>query len=172
MLTESVLLAAIGGALGIAFALWGVRAMMQSSRRECAQPIPVEIAVDARMLGSAAAALLTGVLGLAPALRGVRVDLTPALKESKQYADPMRGNRRWLSVGNALVVVQVALAVVVLAGAGLMVRTLQNLHAIDPGFDARNVLIFNVNPELAGYKGRQWTIYIATCKGGSREFQA
>jgi len=156
MLTESVLLAAIGGALGIAFALWGVRAMvgvLASANRT--NRFPFEIAVDARvLLFTAAAALLTGVLfGLAPALRGVRVDLTPALKESKQYADPMRGNRRWLSVGNALVVVQVALAVVVLAGAGLMVRTLQNLHAIDPGFDTRNVLIFNVNPELAGYKG-------------------
>ncbi len=63
--------------------------------------------------------------------------------------------RKWFSVGNALVVAQVALAIVVLVGAGLLVRTLQNLRSIDVGFDSHNILVFGIDPTLIGYKGPQ-----------------
>src|SRR5205807_3582302 len=59
------------------------------------------------------------------------------------------------SIGNALVVAQVALAIVVLVGAGLLVRTLQNLRSIDVGFDSHNILVFGIDPTLIGYKGPQ-----------------
>jgi predicted permease len=155
LLTESVLLSLIGGALGILLAIWGVHAMVAfitNSTR--GNHFPFVISLDARVLGfTAAAAILTGLLfGLAPALRGARIDLTPALKDAKDSSADTVRHGRWLTLGNSLVVVQVALAVVVLAGAGLMVRTLQNLKGIDPGFDTRNVLLFKINPELAGYK--------------------
>lgn len=156
LLTESVLFSIIGGALGLLFALWGVRAIVafvSSSMRD--QYFPYVIGLDSRVLAfTAAAALLTGILfGIAPAFRGARVDLTPALKEGEGGSADIAGSRgRLLTLGNSLVVAQVALAVVVLAGAGLVVRTLQNLRSIDPGFDTRNVLLFHINPELAGYE--------------------
>jgi predicted permease len=155
LLTESVMLSLIGGALGVLLAIWGVRAMVAfitNSTR--GNHFPFVISLDARVLGfTAAAAVLMGILfGLAPALRGARIDLTPALKDAKDSSADTVHHGRWFTLGNSLVVVQVALAVVVLAGAGLMVRTLQNLKGIDPGFDTRNVLLFKINPELAGYK--------------------
>src|SRR4029077_20120542 len=98
----------------------------------------------------------TGVLfGLAPALRGLRVDLTPALKEGAVRSSQTGGEKRWRNTGNALVVAQVALRIVVLAGAGLLVRTLQNLKNVDPGFDTRNVLTFRLDATLIGYQSAQ-----------------
>src|SRR5205814_3794659 len=114
--------------------------------------------IDLRVLGfTAAISLLTGILfGLAPALRGARVDLTPALKEGFGVATGVahRVGRRF-TIGNALVVTQMALAIVVLIGAGLLVRTLQNLRSIDVGFDSHNLVIFGIDPTLIGYKGPQ-----------------
>ncbi|HVH70374.1 MAG TPA: FtsX-like permease family protein, partial [Candidatus Dormibacteraeota bacterium] len=69
------------------------------------------------------------------------------------------------SVGNALVVTQVALAIVVLVGAGLLVRTLQNLRSIDVGFDAHNLVIFGINPSLAGYKDAQIASFYRDLQG-------
>ncbi len=90
---------------------------------------------------------------IAPAFRAVRVDLMPALQDAAgRSPTARRGLARWFSMGNALVVAQVALTMVVLVGAGLLVRTLQNLKTVDPGFDTRNILTFRVNPTLAGYK--------------------
>jgi putative ABC transport system permease protein len=88
---------------------------------------------------TAAVAILTGILfGLA--LRSTRMDLTPALKEGAAGSADIAGRHgRWFALGNSLVVVQVALAVVVLAGAGLMVRTHHNLRDLNPGFDTRNI---------------------------------
>ena len=155
-LTESVLSLMIGGALGTLLAVWGVHAIVAfitSSTR--GNRFGFAISLDARVLGlTATAAILTGILfPLAPALRGARTDLTPALKDAKDgSAEMVRSRGRWFTLGNSLVVVQVALAVVVLAGAGLMVRTLQNLKGLDPGFDTRNILLFNIEPQLAGYK--------------------
>ena len=73
--------------------------------------------------------------------------------------------RKWFSVGNALVVTQVALAIVVLVGAGLLVRTLQNLRSIDIGFDSHNILIFGIDPTLNGYKGPQVDAFYRDLQG-------
>ena len=96
------------------------------------------------------------MFGLAPAFRSTHVDLAPALKEgTRSSAAEGRSGGRWFSLGNGLVVAQVALAVVVLVGAGLLVRTLQNLRNVDPGFDTRNLLTFRLDPNLIGYKTPQ-----------------
>ena len=155
LLTESLMLAAIGGTLGVAFASWGSHAIVSFVSSNQPRPLAFATGIDLRVLGfTIAISLLTGILfGLAPAFRGARVDLTPALKEGFGVSASLgHGGRKWFSIGNALVVVQVALSIVVLVGAGLMVRTLQNLRNIDVGFDSRNLVIFGINPSLAGYK--------------------
>jgi predicted permease len=114
--------------------------------------------VDLRVLGfTIVVSLFTGILfGLAPAFRSARVDLTPALKEGAGDAAGVAQTRgKWFSIGNALVVAQMALAIVVLVGAGLLVRTLMNLREVDIGFDPRNIVIFSIDPSLAGYKDAQ-----------------
>jgi predicted permease len=153
LLTESVLLSLVGGALGIFLSLWGIKAItaLFSSGYDT---FPFVIEPDWRVLAfTAGVTLAVGILfGLAPALRDARIDLTPGLKET---ASSLPGGAahtgRWLRLGNALVVAQVALSIVVLVGAGLLVRTLRNLHNLNPGFDTQNVLLFGVNPAAAGY---------------------
>jgi predicted permease len=158
LLTESVLLSVLGGVLGILFAYWGAHAIVSFVSSNQTRPLGFASGVDLRVLGfTVAVSLFTGILfGVAPAFRSARVDLTPTLKEregSSAGSGRLRG--RWFSAGNALVVAQVALAMVVLVGAGLLVRTLQNLRNVDLGFDAHNILIFGTDPTLAGYKGAQ-----------------
>jgi predicted permease len=158
LLTESVLLSLVGGALGILFAIWGTRTIVALFTSSSDEPFGFSPGIDGRvMLFTFAAAMLTGIIfGLAPAFRGTRVDLTPALKEgTKGSAAEGRARGRWFSLGNGLVIAQVALAVVVLVGAGLLVRTLQNLRNVDPGFDTRNLLTFGLDPTLIGYKTPQ-----------------
>jgi predicted permease len=158
LLTESVMLSALGGALGILFAYWGAHAIVSFVSSNQARPLGFASGTDLRVLGfTVAVSLLTGILfGVAPTLRSARVDLTPALKEGDGgSASPGHAGRKWFNIGNALVVTQVALAIVVLVGAGLLVRTLQNLRSIDIGFDSHNILIFGIDPTLIGYKGAQ-----------------
>jgi predicted permease len=91
-----------------------------------------------------------------PPASAARADLTPSLRENASSVSG-RASQGGLCFrpGDALVVTQVALSVVVLAGAGLLVRTLHKLQTLDPGFDAQNVLLFGISPSLAGYKDRQ-----------------
>jgi macrolide transport system ATP-binding/permease protein len=155
LLTESLLLSAAGGALGIVFASWGAAAIAAFVNSSQDNPSALNPGIDGRVLAfTAAASILTGILfGLAPALRGLRADLIPALKEgSDNSASPARRIARWLSAANALAVSQVALTMIVLVAAGLLVRTLQNLKSLDPGFDTRNILTFRIDPTLIGYK--------------------
>jgi len=156
LLTESVMLSIAGGALGLLFAGWIMTMISAVVATEdgLAGAYALSPGLDARvLLFTAAVSIFTGILfGLAPALRGMRVDLTPALKEAVGNFPPGRPIGRWFSVGNALVVAQVVLTVVVLAGAGLLVRSLQNLRSVDPGFDTRNILTFNIDPTSAGYR--------------------
>jgi len=155
LLTESLILSCAGGGLGILLAAWCLAAIVRFLQNNQDGPLPFTPAVDLRvLLFTAGISILTGVIfGLAPALRGLRVDLTPALKEGTG-ASPQseRGKHGWFSAGNSLVIAQVALSILVLAGAGLLVRTLQNLKTVYPGFDTRNVLTFNMDPTLIGYK--------------------
>ena len=168
LLTESVMLSVLGGALGILFAYWGAHAIISFVSSNQTRPLGFATGVDLRVLGfTVTISLLTGILfGIAPTFRSARVDLTPALKEGERSS----GNSghavgKWFSVGNALVVAQVALAIVVLVGAGLLVRTLQNLRSIDVGFDSHNILVFGVDPTLIGYKGAQVDAFYRDLQG-------
>ena len=134
VLTESVVLALLGGGLGILAASWGVdliRALAPNSI-----PRMGEVTIDGRILGyTVALSLVSGVLfGLTPALAGARGPLAQALREGDRAA----GGRARLRSG--LVVVEVALSVVLLTGAGLLLRSFGALLAVEPGFDGRNVL--------------------------------
>ena len=158
LLTESVFLSLVGGTLGILFAIWGARAIVTLFASSSDEPFGFSPGIDGRvLLFTFAAAVLTGIIfGLAPAFRGTRINLTPALKEgARSSVSEGRAGGRWFSLGNGLVITQVALAVVVLVGAGLLVRTLQNLRNVDPGFDTRNLLTFRLDPTLIGYKTPQ-----------------
>ncbi len=139
-LTESVLLASAGGGLGLLFAALGARAALNAL--PSGLPRADEIGLDARvLLFTAAISLLTGVLaGLAPALKTSQRRLAETLKESGRGA----GGGRHRAQG-ALVAVEVALALVLLIGAGLMIRTLRALWNVDPGFRPDNVLTFGLS---------------------------
>src|SRR5579863_3761552 len=158
LLTESVTLSIAGGLLGIILAFWGARALLAFLESTSQRPLGFTAGLDFRVLGfTAATAIITGIaFGLAPAVRCMRVDLTPVLKDgSGKGSSEGHGGRGWLNLGNSLVVAQVALTVVVLVGAGLLVKTLENLKSIDPGFSTNNVLNFDMDPTLTGYKGER-----------------
>jgi predicted permease len=153
LLTESVLLAGFGGLLGLAFAFWANRVLLylMASGGEL---LAVNVEPDARVLAfTAAVSVVTGILfGLAPALRCTRVELAPALNAragSTRGAAP----RTRLGLGKSLVVAQVALSLPLLIGAGLFVRTLQNLENQDLGFRQDHLLLFAVDPAKNGYEG-------------------
>jgi predicted permease len=150
LLTESVLLAALGGALGVLLAFWikdGLLAVTDWGGHEMSALDP---RLDWRVLGfTLGLSLLTGVIfGLVPAWRATRVDLTPALKDSGRSSS--HSSRSWLS--KSLVVAQVTMSLVLLVGAGLFLRTLVNLERVETGFNANNLLLFSVDPDLIGYK--------------------
>jgi predicted permease len=154
LLTESVLLSFAGAALGVLLAYWGASALAAFASANRYSNFQINADPDVRVLAlTVAVAALTGILfGLAPAFRGARVNVAPTLKENAgSMSGTSFGGKRRFGLGSGLVVAQVALSLIVLAGAGLVVRSLANLKAIDPGFDTRNVLQFGVNPTLTGY---------------------
>jgi predicted permease len=156
LLTESVTISIAGGVLGILLAIWSARALLAFMTSTSTRPPGLAVTTDFRVLAfTIAATLVTGILfGLAPALRSIHVDLTPALKEGAgRGGSTAHASRGWFSAGNLLVVVQVALTVVVLVGAGLLVHTLENLKGVDPGFDTTHTLNFGLDSTLTAYKG-------------------
>lgn len=157
LLVESLVLSLSGGVLGLLVATWGARGLLLMTDRDGTGTLPFAPHLDARVLAfTTAIALVTGVIfGLSPALRSLRVDLAPALKIGSVASDASTHRTRWYSVGNSLVIAQVSLAIVTLVTAGLLVRTLSNLKNVELGFDSNNVLVFGLNPSLAGYKGAQ-----------------
>jgi predicted permease len=156
LLMESMLLSLVGSVLGLVLAQWGARALLLISNGD-GNTLPFTPQLDARVLAfTAAAGIFTGLsFGLVPALRSLRINLTPALKSGGSSSVASAGRTRWYNMGNGLVVAQVSLAVVALVTAGLLVRTLSNLRNVDVGFDTHNILTFGVDPSLAGYKGPQ-----------------
>ena len=158
LLTESITLSLMGGALGILLAYWGARGLVDFAVNDSDSWFRFSADVDWRVLGfTLAAALLTGLLfGIAPALRSLRVDLTPALKDT---AGGLGGRQGRFRLGNILVVAQVALTVVVMVGAGLVVHTLRNLRSLDPGFATGNLLTFDVDATLTGYQGERMAAF-------------
>ncbi len=152
LLTESVLLALAGGALGLLFALWG-RDLLLDLRFSGQEMTSLQTGLDLRVLAfTFVVSVLTGLLfGLIPAWRATRVELTPALKDTGRSSS---GHSRSL-IGKTLVVAQVALSVLLLIGAGLFLRTLRNLQHVAPGFNTQNLLLFRVDPRLSGYAGER-----------------
>ncbi len=148
MLTESVALALAGGALGLLLAIWGVPALLALNNRNL--PPPSEIAVDGNVLAfTVLVSLLTGVLfGILPAQRMVRTDLHGTLKEGGRGVG---GDRAGLALRRALVVSTVALALTLLTGAGLLIRSFSRLLAVDPGFRPERLLTFVITLPQARY---------------------
>ena len=155
LLTESVLLASMGGALGLLFAKWGADVLVKYAAtgpmRSLNATLTLDVHPDARvLLFTAALALITGILfGLAPALRASKVSISPVLSE--------RGgsSRGRAGLGKLLVVSQVALSVLLLIGAGLFARTLHNLKTENLGFDRRSLLVAWIAPGQTGRWGAQ-----------------
>src|SRR5262245_55578391 len=137
LLTESLLLALAGGLLGTLLAMWGVKLLLNLAPENI--PRLSQIGVDGRAFGwTAIVSLLTGViLGLAPAWQSSRLDLNETLKEGGRAAAESRGKRRWRDL---LVVSELALAVMLLIGAGLLVKSFWRLQRVDPGVDTERVL--------------------------------
>ncbi|HEY0875219.1 MAG TPA: ABC transporter permease [Vicinamibacterales bacterium] len=152
LLTESILLAILGGSLGLLLAYWLLGWLVTADLQ---LPIPIDdtVTIDARVLGfTALLALATGVLfGLAPAIQSSRPDVVPVLKNEIVPTGTGRGWRRFVSLRQALVVSQVALSLVSLIAAGLFLRSLRDAQATDTGFETRGVLVMNVNLGREGY---------------------
>ena len=148
----------MGGVLGVWLAYFGVRSLSVFLMTGGIESFQLHAQPDLRVLAfTIAVSVLSGVLfGLVPALRGARIDLAPALKQSAGNVSIVSpAGRSHLGLGNILVIAQIALSVVVLVAAGLLVRTLVNLRSIDPGFDTRNLLLFGIDPTLNAYKEPQ-----------------
>jgi predicted permease len=137
LLTESLLLSVTSGALGLFFALWGLHAGVKLLPDSL--PRANEIGLDLRvLLFTTAVSLLAGTLfGLVPAFKSSRIDPQTALKEGGRGANSVRHRAQ-----SVFVIAEMALALLLLAGAGLMVRSLQRLWSVDPGFNPKNVLTF------------------------------
>jgi predicted permease len=149
LLTESVLLASLGGVAGVLFALWGNSALVAMTDKDTGLiPSNVALNVNWRVLAfTLLVSLLTGVLfGLAPAWRATKLDLATSLKQSRRAT----GAVSRLSKG--LIVAQVALSLLLLVGAGLFIRTLYNLQGVNLGFNQDNLLTFKLQPAQGGYK--------------------
>jgi predicted permease len=153
LLVESLLLAAAGAALGLAVAFWGARVLGRRAmdRLPHVQDVPLDPAVLFFTLGITLATVL--VFGVAPALRGGRVDLQEAVKDGARTTRAASSRR----LAHAFVIAQVALSLVLLVGAGLLLRSLANLLAIDPGFRAENVLVGRVTLPWPEYRDESRT---------------
>ncbi len=152
LLAESVLLSGLGAALGLVFAYWGAQALL-AMKPFGSSALTLETPLDARVLAfSSLAALLTGLIfGLAPALRATRLNLTAEFQ----------GGARTLGAGSrsalaqSLMVIQVALSLVLLVGAGLFIQTLRNLQNVDVGFNREHLLLFSANAAANGANAPQ-----------------
>ena len=139
LLTESLLLSGIGGLLGIAVAYWSKSLL----------PFGRNATIDGQVIAFVTGiSVLTGLMfGLVPAIRATGMDLAGAMKETSRS---VTSGKTWLSKG--LLIVQVAMSLVLLIGAGLFLRTLHNLRSVDVGFNANNLLMFRVNPQANRYE--------------------
>jgi putative ABC transport system permease protein len=167
LLTESMLLALAGGALGLLLAFWGVELLVRLAPDSL--PRMEEITIDPRALGfTALVTLLTGIIfGLTPALQTSKVDLNDTLTETGRQASGGAGARR---LRGALVVAEIALSLSLLVGAGLLLKSFRRLMEVDPGFDARNVLTLRLRlPDVKYREAAQATGFL---KEASRRIAA
>jgi predicted permease len=153
LLSESMVLAAIGGALGVAFASFGVSALARLNLLNPElrfHPSPLVLAT------SAGITLITGILfGLAPAFQATRISLAQTIKQGGGSSEGVSRHR----VNCALVAGQVALSLTLLVGANLFIRTLRNLGHANIGFDRENIAIFDVDPTNFGYHGERLRLF-------------
>ena len=149
LLTESMLLGLLGGAVGLVVAFWG-KDLIWSMRPSFIGQNMVEPTLDAQvLLFTLAVSVVTGAFfGLIPAIQSSRPHVIDALKEETRTAGRSRGV---FNLRNALVVGQMALSIVALVAAGLFLRSLSTAHAIDPGFETEQLAVMTVNPGQAGY---------------------
>jgi predicted permease len=153
LITESVLLAAGGATIGVILAFAGSRSLVNLMSHSTST-MQVEVHPDIRVLAFTGLVSLIAILifGLVPAWRGSRLDLSQAMKETGQALAAVPGRFR---ITEGLVIAQIALSLVLTVGAGLLVRTLQNLKNFYPGFHEQNVLLFSIQPGTIGYNNAQ-----------------
>jgi putative ABC transport system permease protein len=162
LLSETVLLASMGGALGLLLAFWSVRGIANMTTLQL--PRTGEIHLDGFVLAfTLALSVTTGVLfGLVPSLSASRPDLVSVLRASGElsFADSKRVASRWSARG-ALVIAQIALSVILLAGATLLIESIVRLRAVSPGFNPRNVLTMRIALSRTRYDtdSKQMTFY-------------
>ena len=155
LLTESVMLASLGGAFGVLFAIWGVRSLtlLLSNGRE---NFTLHAELNWSVLGvTAALSVVCGLLfGLAPAIQSTRPDVMPTLKDGRGGGPRRRAQ-------HVLVVAQIAISFLILVAAGLFVRTLNNLHSVQLGYARENILLFSLNARQAGHRDPEIAIFYA-----------
>ncbi|MBV8675313.1 MAG: ABC transporter permease, partial [Acidobacteriaceae bacterium] len=149
MLTEALLLTVCGGALGLIVGYLGRNALLQLTADPSAEAAPLQAAFSWGVFAfNAGLSLATGILfGFAPAWRATRTNVQSSLKESAQTTT----RRRHGYTGKAIVAFQIAVSMLLVAGAGVFLRTLINLYRVDPGFDTRNIVLFQLNPPKSRY---------------------
>ena len=153
LLTESVLLASLGGAFGILFAIWGVRSLtFLLSRGQ--ENFTLHAELNWKVLGvTAALSVVCGLFfGLVPAIQSTRLDVMPALKNGRGGGPRRRAQ-------HVLVVAQIAMSFVILVAAGLFVRTLNKLHSVQLGYARENILLFSLNARQAGHRDPEITTF-------------
>jgi predicted permease len=150
LFTESALLALLGGIAGVGLSWWGSRVLLLMAS-DGPEALPVVLTPNVRVLGFtiSVAVVCAVVFGTAPALRASRTEPNTSLKGGKTGALTALRN----PLGKAFVVLQVALSLILLVGAGLFVRTLINLQSIPSGFNQENALLFHIDTSATGYKG-------------------
>jgi predicted permease len=146
LLTESMMLAVIGGIVGVVLSHWAVKLLVSLVIPDSPIDTHPDLAV---LLFTTGVSIIAGVIfGLMPAVRSSKSDLASAMKEKSRTGS----GRLRLNLSSGLVVVQVAFSMVLLTGAGLFARSLLNLNSEDVGFNRGNVLLVGIDPRLAGYK--------------------
>jgi predicted permease len=156
LLTESLLLAAAGGAAGVLVAFWGRRLLLGLAAID-ASTLSLDAGLDLRMLAfTAGASLCTAlVFGVVPALQATRVDVAAHLKEGGRTLQGAGAERSRVPVGKLLVIAQVSLSLLLLIGSGLFLRSLGNLDQVKPGFARDHLLLARLNPRLLGLSDAQ-----------------
>ncbi|MGI9074796.1 MAG: ADOP family duplicated permease [Bryobacteraceae bacterium] len=158
LLTESVMLASLGGAFGVLFAIWGVRSLtfLLSHGQE---NFTLHAELNWHVLGvTAALSVVCGLLfGLAPAIQSTRPDVMPALKNGRAGGPRRRAQY-------VLVVAQIAISFLILVAAGLFVRTLNKLHSVQLGYTRENILLFSLNARQAGHRDPEITTFYANLR--------
>src|SRR5207245_4046540 len=148
LLTESLVLGLLGGAAGLVVARWGLDFLLALSPVDLTGLGHIRLSYPVLAFTATVSILTAVVSGFAPAFEGSRVDVQDSLKDGSRQ---IGGGGRRKRLRHALVVAEIALAVVLLAGAGLLIRTFASMRAIDPGFDARSIVTLRVSLPGAKY---------------------